>query len=558
MLKTMETFDATQLEFRKLKKLDEDNIIWRTIRGNKVPLPKNGTREEKAQAIKEWFASKNKPVPSARGQYSVYAARFEHEAPSRKAKKSGEGEAAHGEGQYTLKSVLKDKRYFDMFKSKYVKFNEPEGFYDMPEIYGDTGSLIVGKGDWSDIIDKILDRAERRMSKYGNVQRSLSDAVEYLKSGKFKNDYEHWGSEQRYAMTEYQDKLVEKFSQLKESNFNLIPTRYMVKGEPVMGNEDRKWMLWFMKGMPDKTPESLENLKQLLSGSLAAKIESWEDIKPAKAQMSVVEIPAEKYYYKEETPFLKQSKYVQQRLFEPWVDNNIRFKIKHWTSTSENNFDINKFKEDHPDQYQFLIDYGKAAVEEIDKLYKEKKEKGPVYEWTDRGIRDAVRQKMGNRIAQMLRNVESSQLSFISPKNPDQGYYSPQNQIVEGAEPSDWNRGFFGGRTDEELKHLAEQQAIKHGNMTREDFEGIMNYLDREADNFYRGKVSLKETDLRKAGIKGFSYYGHQDKYGNVTFDPKEIIVKKRTTNPAEIREWIRKQVKIRPEFYRENKVRAA
>ena len=84
-----------------------------------------------------------------------------------------------------------------------------------------------------------------------------------------------------------------------------------------------------------------------------------------------------------------------------------------------------------------------------------------------------------------------------------------------------------------------------------------MNYLVREADDFYRGKVSLKESDLRKAGIKGFSYYGHQDKYGNVTFDPKEIIVKKRTTDPAEIREWIRRQVKIRPEFYKEEKVRA-
>ena len=551
------TLDAEQLEFRRFKKLDDDNIIWRTINGNKVPLPKNGTREEKAQAIKEWFANKKKPVPTARGQFSVYAARYEHDVPKRSARKTGEGEAAHGEGQYTLKNVLKDKRYFDMFKSKYVKFNEPEDFFDMPEVYADKGYLMVGKGDWRRIMTEILDRAERRMSKYGNVQRALSDAVQYLKSGKFKNDYDTWNSEQRYAMIEHQDKLVEKFSQLKESDFRLIPTRYMVGGEPVLGKEDAHWMLRFMINEPARTPESLEDMKRYLSGPLAAKIESWEDIKPAKAQMSIVEIPAEKYYYKERTPFLKQSKYVQQRLFEPWLDKNIRFKIRHWTSTSENNFDINKFKEQHPDQYQFLIDYGKAAVEEIDRLYKEKKEKGPVYEWTDRGIRDAVRQKMGNRISQMLHNVESSQLSFISPKNPDQGYYSPQNQIVEGAEPSDWNRGFFGGRTDEEIRHLTEQQAIKHGNMTREDFEGIMHYLDTDADDFYRGKVLLKESDLRKTGIKGVSYYGRQDKYGNVTFDPKEIIVKKRTTNPDEIRAWIRKQVNLRPELYKEEKVRA-
>lgn len=552
MLKTMETFDATQLEFRKLKKLDEDNIIWRTIRGNKVPLPKNGTREEKAQAIKEWFASKNKPVPSAKGQYSVYAARFEHEAPSRKAKKSGEGEAAHGEGQYTLKSVLKDKRYFDMFKSKYVKFNAPDDFYEnMPDIYGDTGSLVVGRGDWRNVIERILKRAEHRMSKYGDIKRSLSDAVEYLKQEKFKTDYDHWSSEIIYAMTQHKDKLVEKFSQLKESDFRLIPTRYMVKGEPVMGNEDRRWMLKFMVDVPERTPESLENLKQLLSGPLAAKIESWEDIKPAKAQMSVVEIPAEKYYFKEDTPFRKQSKYVQQRLFEPWVDNNIRFKMRHWSSTSGKNFDINMFKENHPDQYQFLVDYGKAAVKRIDEL---DREKTPEYDWTTNGIKDAVRREMGGRIGQMLRNVESGQLSFFSPKEPETSYYSASGQIIEEVRPADWNRGFFNARSDEEVKHISEQQATKHGNMTRSDFEGIMGYLAGEAGSFYRGKATLKETDLRKAGIKGFSYYGHQDKYGNVTFDPKEIIVKKRTTNPAEIREWIRKQVKIRPEFYQDDR----
>ena len=553
MLKTMETFDATQLEFRKLKKLDEDNIIWRTIRGNKVPLPKNGTREEKAQAIKEWFANKNKPVPSARGQYSVYAARFEHEAPRRSARKSGEGEAAHGEGQYTLKSVLKDKRYFDMFKTKYVNFTAPEGFYDdlPPEIYGDTGSLVVGASDWRYMIKKILTRAKNRMGKYGDIKRSLADAVEYIKSGKFRSDYEHWSSEERYAMTEHKDKLVEKFSQLKESDFRLVPTRYLVKGEPVMGNEDRRWMLKFMVDVPERTPESLENLKQLLTEPLRKKIDSWEDIKPAKAQMSVVEIPAEKYYFKEETPFNKQSKYVQQRLFEPWVDYNIRFKMRHWSSTSGKNFDINLFKEKHPDQYQFLIDYGKAAVKRVDELHREKT---PEYDWTTNGIKDAVRREMGSRIAQMLRNVESGQLSFFSPKEPENSYYSASGQIIEEVKPADWNRSFLTAKTDEETRHISEQTETKHGNMTRSDFVGIMGYLAGEAGSFYRGKAMLKESDLRKAGIKGFSYYGHQDKYGNVTFDPKEIIVKKRTTNPAEIREWIRKQVKIRPDFYQDDR----
>ena len=39
--------DATQLEF---KKLDPENIDWVTIRGNHVPIPKNGSREQKAKA----------------------------------------------------------------------------------------------------------------------------------------------------------------------------------------------------------------------------------------------------------------------------------------------------------------------------------------------------------------------------------------------------------------------------------------------------------------------------------------------------------------------------
>ena len=108
--------DATQLEF---KKLDPENIDWVTIRGNHVPIPKNGSREQKAKAIKEWFANKKKDLPQAKGGFSVYSARFEHDQPERKAKRSGEGAEVHGSGQYTLRNIgINQRRYFDKFKRK--------------------------------------------------------------------------------------------------------------------------------------------------------------------------------------------------------------------------------------------------------------------------------------------------------------------------------------------------------------------------------------------------------------------------------------------------------
>lgn len=106
-------FDAEQLSF---KKLDDDNITWVTIKGNHVPIPKSGTREQKAEAIKQWFASKKKDLPQAKGRMSFYSAKVEHDVPKASARGTGEHAQVHGEGQYTLKFAKNNyENYFKKF-----------------------------------------------------------------------------------------------------------------------------------------------------------------------------------------------------------------------------------------------------------------------------------------------------------------------------------------------------------------------------------------------------------------------------------------------------------
>ena len=106
-------FDAEQLSF---KKLDDDNITWVTIKGNHVPIPKGGTREQKAEAIKKWFASKKKELPQAKGRLSFYSAKVEHDVPKASARGTGEQAQVHGEGQYSLKYAKNNyENYFKKF-----------------------------------------------------------------------------------------------------------------------------------------------------------------------------------------------------------------------------------------------------------------------------------------------------------------------------------------------------------------------------------------------------------------------------------------------------------
>ena len=59
------------------------------------------------------------------------------------------------------------------------------------------------------------------------------------------------------------------------------------------------------------------------------------------------------------------------------------------------------------------------------------------------------------------------------------------------------------------------------------------------------------KKQLMAAGIKGISYLGGTDGWGNVTFDPKDIKVLRKITNPDEIRALVEKQKKINPDLYK-------
>ena len=279
--------DATQLEF---KKLDPENIDWVTIRGNHVPIPKNGSREQKARAIKEWFANKKKDLPEKKGLMSVYSARFEHEQPERKAKRTGENAEVHGSGQYTQRNISKNlARYFDRFKRKRVTFYPQESGGLSGGMYGRVGdwlaqyvSLGNGRPDSFDVgYGKLKDRLEKE----------LKDAKEHS---------------YQYEIEKYEKALAELLK-MKPEDFRTTANSYLIGGEAVLNKEIQRYLQDAMLQRFPEAPDQekwLQGMKDNIAAVKGGKkyadmIKSWADIQPAKAQMSVVRLPANKYYIKE-------------------------------------------------------------------------------------------------------------------------------------------------------------------------------------------------------------------------------------------------------------------
>lgn len=183
----MLVFDAEQLRFREL---DKDEIIWRTIRGNKVPLPKHGSREEKARAIKEWFASKKKELPESKGRVGFYSAKVEHEQPKKAARGTGEKAQVHGEGQYTLKYA--ENNYENYFK----KFQHTKSLVssmsieEKQKLHGWYSNLFGGMNSVKSLpgkIDKEISRWEKDIedlkahrAKYRGITEMSKESAEAL------------------------------------------------------------------------------------------------------------------------------------------------------------------------------------------------------------------------------------------------------------------------------------------------------------------------------------------------------------------------------------------
>ena len=540
----METLDATQLSF---KKLDEDNITWVTINGNHVPIPKGGTREQKARAIKEWFASKKKDVPVAKGKVSVYSARFEHDQPKRTAKRSGEGAQVHGDGQYTQRNIgINHRRYFDKFKRKFVYYTPNENDKELSTGYGEgVGEKFAEYMERGNGRDDSFEVAKKRF--IADVEKGIKDLERFGKENN--SDYSD--------LIANNQKKLEIISKLKPEYFTTVANRYIIGDEPITNSEIqlilRKNMLegWNKAPKEEDRQAALEVLRNDIANvrggkKYAEKIKSWEDIKPAKAQMSVVRLPSNKYYIKENKKVYEQSPFVIRQFRDVCVDREIDYQINHWGSSTNNNgaFSVNRFKEQYPDAYELLQRVYTRTVELEQKQAREKTYIAIYNQVWD----DVMETPQAKRIMQALPNKENAQqlelhdnvLNKYSGSVPENSFrFNPWKLTDEQREK------YYYWKNEEEIP--------EHGDLDRKDFETIAQHIISEV----RNKINVSGRGMKKAlmnaGIKGVSYFGGTDGWGNVTFDPqKDITVLKKITDPNEIRALVEKQKKKNPELYRE------
>ena len=538
----METLDATQLSF---KKLDEDNITWVTINGNHVPIPKGGTREQKARAIKEWFASKNKDVPVAKGKVSVYSARFEHDQPKRTAKRSGEGAQVHGDGQYTQRNIgINHRRYFDKFKRKFVSYTPNENDKELSTGYGKgVGEKFAEYMERGNGRDDSFEVAKKRF--IADVEKGIKDLERFGKENN--SDYSD--------LIANNQKKLEIISKLKPEYFTTVANRYLIGGEPVTNNEIQLYLRNFMLGYKNNKSKEydaekvLEQLRDWISQvrggkKYAEKIKSWEDITPAKAQMSVVRLPSNKYYIKENKKVYEQSPFVIRQFRDVCVDREIEYQINHWGSSTNNNgaFSVSKFKEQYPEAYDLLQRVYNRAVELEQKQAREKTYIAIYTQVWD----DVMETPQAKRIMQGLPNKENAQQLELHDNVLTKEIRNPPANSFRF---NPWNL------TDEQREeyYKKKEEAEEHGDLDRKDFETIAQHIISEV----RNKISVSGRGMKKAlmnaGIKGVSYFGGTDGWGNVTFDPqKDITVLKKITDPNEIRALVEKQKKKNPELYRE------
>lgn len=524
--------DATQLEF---KKLDPENIDWVTIRGNHVPIPKNGSREQKARAIKEWFANKKKDLPESKGLMSVYSARFEHEQPERKAKRTGENAEVHGSGQYTQRNISKNlARYFDRFKRKRVWFMPSENDEMSNRKYSQVGEWLAQYISLGNGRPDSFDVGYQKMSDY--INKELAKAKEHS---------------YKYEIEKYEN-ILSQMTKMKPEHFRTTANSYLIGGEAVLNKDIQRYlqnaMLYKFPEAPDQE-KWLQGMKDNISAVKGGKkyadmIKSWADIQPAKAQMSVVRLPANKYYIKETKKVYEQSPFVINAFRDVCIDRAIQYQIKHWTSTTKDNdkFTVEKFKEDHPAVYGLLEQVYNKAVELHQKMQQDQ-EYIPIHNevW-----KQVVENPQGSAILAEIPHEDKNQLTFHDEQR-ESVYSSPRDTF--------WFNPWTLSDEQREEYYAKTKAQGEHGELSYKDFETIVARITNDVKSTIDPDARGMKKRLMAAGIKGIHYYGGVDGWGNVTFDPKkDIKVLRKITDPNEIRALIEKQKKINPDLYEKEK----
>lgn len=519
-------FDAEQLSF---KKLDEDNIIWRTINGNKVPIPKNGTREQKAQAIKQFFESKGKQLPAPKGKYSVYSAKYEHDKPKLGATGTGEGANVHGYGQYTQKDInINYQRYFKNFSEKYL--------------WAKKG--VKADPTWSPREKEVFENFQYSVNNnddiFSGYRNYLTEKIKKFEKSNYPDDVATL-SILRDSLNTYENMI--KTGKLKSDDFVRVNKYYLINGKPAFNEILRKQLARIKGGITtlEEEKQNGERLLETLRGSqkklMKDALEQLKeiknvdvDVKPAKAEMTKVLLPAAKFYMREDKPINKQSNYVK---------NALKSAIYEYAAT-ESGVDL---------------ETAKKSV------------------WFD---------EIQNIVNSAIDNPNSDPKVFfdkVQELKSEMRSEAEKNNLRLGGLESGFYKNWW-NMNEEEKKHYFENEKKMKANYLVDFVDDIKNLMITHPYRYEEGKTvgimqqskfiyrngeslyntittvgggyghthgdQVKGTNiLKRSGIKGINYHGGVDKWGNVTFDPKEMKVLEKTTDPAVIEKWIKEQEKL-------------
>lgn len=510
-----ETFDAAkQQEFKNLGDVD-----WITINGNHVPIPKNATKKQKAEAIKEFFAAKKSQggstksaeLPKAKGPISYYGARIQHASPLLSASGSGEGANVHGYGQYTARSKeIVRKRYFDRFskpsysykgdyaelstnQKKVINFMEHYG-YNIKETRRHYGNVAATLDTEMENLQKDIDfytkeieqkRADYNYEMVGGNISNARDRIEY--------DKERLAEKQK-KYDETQEKIA-YIESLTESDFIKAPANIMVDGK-LITDPGISFALWKIKTNDLTIDKQIEREQEKLDAQMALPKykrkpsivnqqnktikyledlkKSGKEIKYAQPQLTTVRLPASKYYLREYQPLAKQPKYVREQM--PAV---AREYIERKYKVSEKALKDAGIYDDFNIYVRGLVGLEKGEV------------------------RDKALSRIKRNVDAIENYRKSTLPGFSYQDRPDfdgPEYYYAIKSVGEN----------FDGNTS-----------------------GASFYRNLGSDNWYSSTQQGKRNAtaiLKNAGIAGIKYKGELDGDCNVSFDPKDIEVINRET----------------------------
>ena len=583
----MLVFDAEQLSF---KKMDKEAIVWRTINGNHVPIPKYGTREEKAQAIKEWFANKNKSLPIGKGRVSFYSARVEHEAPKRSARGSGEHAQVHGDGQYTLKGAENNlMNYFNKFQNK-----TSVALLNMNDEEMESIKWIRGLGAGWKGIEGMRKTAEQGIKTYADARakqlelaaeakklRELpdeeldkwladTDAVQALAGrASFENkDYARsWLSnfeQGQMSMAEENEKRVAKFEKEVSAFNDLVKSGKIKESHGI-----------YMVG--DKVYRKSDSAKVTQKDVQFGWVEKLYFIEPEKRKEyvdeSIAKLEDEIKDYQKAISELKVGDWQYHWYRREYLDTIARLErdIAWWKKVDYEHITPAKAQ-----MSKVRLPASKTYLREATSLnnqspyIKNAIKSAMVNEYGVQELRDMGLPDVADEYESIIDDALSPNGS--SAENIEQRLANIQKNFI-GEFPMEHSYAKY--RPDDRGKKLKQaEELIKHASLllsvsllAKDDNDKlVMNngrgfyskFGSHLIDDDWWRKMKTKDRKasdlLGKYGISGIAYRGHGvshvsgwvDGDGNVTFDPKKMKVLERTTEREVIQRWIDRQNKIR------------